>query len=118
MYLAKNLKFLRMFNKESQGDLAKKLNKSQNLISNWENEERNPTVGDLLLICRHYNVSIEDLHEKDLSMEFAKQEYPEEELSRNEFIEELKELLNIADLTEEKKKYIKKTIKMIMEDDE
>ena len=40
------------------------------------------------------------------------------EISRNEFIEELKELLINNNLTDEKKKYIKKTIKMIMEDDE
>lgn len=118
MKFGSNLKFLRLINKESQEDIAQIVNKKRNLISNWESGGRTPIISDIIILARHYNITIEELCEKDLKLEYAKKNYPENELTREEFVKELEKLMSNSDLDEEKKKYIRKTINMIIEDEE
>lgn len=66
MNFGNNLKYLRSINKESQEDIAKLVNKKRTLVSSWENGERTPIVEDLLILSKHYNISIEELYEKNI----------------------------------------------------
>lgn len=65
-YLANNIKFLRHNNKLSQDELAKIVNKSRVLISQWESQDREPTMEDLLKISSHFKISLDDLIKKKL----------------------------------------------------
>ena len=55
------LKELRIENKLSQQELAKKLNVSQRSISNWENGVREPDFETLILIARFFSVTTDYL---------------------------------------------------------
>ncbi|UXS20906.1 LexA family protein [Staphylococcus delphini] len=65
---SKNLKYLRKKNDMEQIDLAKKLGrKSASSISEWEKGKYTPKMKTLSELARLFNVSINDLMEKDLS---------------------------------------------------
>lgn len=63
---ANNIKFLRCNNKLSQDELAKIVNKSRVLISQWESKDREPTMEELLKISNHFKISLDDLIKKKL----------------------------------------------------
>lgn len=65
-YIANNIKFLRHNNKLSQDEFAKMVNKSRVLISQWESQDREPTMEDLLKISSHFKISLDDLIKKKL----------------------------------------------------
>ena len=67
-FISSNLKFLRKINGLSQDDLSKIVNYSFRTISKWETGESVPDYDNLLTLSKFFNVSIDDLMEKDLSV--------------------------------------------------
>ena len=65
--ITKNLKFLRRYFNDKQEILAKMLHISQSVISDWEHGKEIP-MEMLSKIAYRYNVSIDDLKNKDLSL--------------------------------------------------
>lgn len=61
-----NLKFLRNLKGMTQGELAKKMDKDYSTIGKWELGQRNPIMADIIKIADIFNVSVQDLVEKDL----------------------------------------------------
>lgn len=68
--IAKNLKFLRKHFGDKQEVLAKLLNVPQSNISNYENKKKPIPIEILDKISIRYSVSIDDITNKDLSLEF------------------------------------------------
>ena len=66
VYIASNLKYLRLMNKKTQDDIAKLCNKKNTAISNWEKGIREPNSIDLAKISNYFNISIDDLIKEDL----------------------------------------------------
>lgn len=71
IYIASNLKHLRIVNKKTQEDIAKLCDKKNTAISNWEKGIREPDSIDLAKISNYFNVSIDDLMKKDLRFDNA-----------------------------------------------
>lgn len=65
-YFPDNLKHLRIQNNMTQEDLAKKIDKDYSTIGKWELGQRNPIMADMLKMSDIFNVSVQDLVEKDL----------------------------------------------------
>ena len=63
--IAENLIELRKKNNLTQGELAEKLNYSDNAISRWEHAEVTPSVETLEQIAKVFNVPLRALIEKD-----------------------------------------------------
>lgn len=66
IYIASNLKYLRLLNKKTQDDIAKLCNKKNTAVSNWEKGIREPNSIDLAIICNYFNISIDDFIKEDL----------------------------------------------------
>lgn len=67
--LNEKIKKLRISYNMSQVDLAKRLGVSKQCLSNWENDNVQPSIEMLIKIARFFNVSTDyllDLDEKDL----------------------------------------------------
>ncbi len=67
--LNEKIKKLRISYNISQVDLAKRLGVSKQCVSNWENDNVQPSIEMLIKIARFFNVSTDyllDLDEKDL----------------------------------------------------
>ena len=67
--LNEKIKKLRISYNMSQVDLAKRLGVSKQCVSNWENDNVQPSIEMLIKIARIFNVSTDyllDLDEKDL----------------------------------------------------
>lgn len=110
MSLGNNIKRLRVANNMSQQDLAKLLNKKvQNTISQYENNKREPSLKDLIVLCNYFNVSIEELYEE--SVIHGKNV---ERLSAEEVMKEINELVDNSDMTEEQKNMIKSTTSFVV----
>ncbi len=69
IYLASNLKYLRILNKKTQEEVATICNKKNTTISNWEKGIREPDAVDLSILSSFFNVAIDDLMLKDLRIE-------------------------------------------------
>ena len=67
LYIASNIKFLRVTHGKTQEDLAKICNKLNTAISNYEKGIRKPDPVDLTNIANYFNVTVDDLLTKDLS---------------------------------------------------
>lgn len=66
-FLGTNLKFLRKINELSQEELAEIVKYSFRTISKWEIGESIPSYDNLQVLSKTFNVSVDDLMEKDLS---------------------------------------------------
>lgn len=66
---SKNLKYLRLSNGLSQEDIGKIVGKDRSLISQWESEDKNVTVDDIIKISNYFNITMDDLIGKDLTKE-------------------------------------------------
>ena len=64
IYIASNLKHLRLLNKKTQDDIAKLCDKKNTAISNWEKGIREPDSIDLAKLSNYFNISIDDLMKK------------------------------------------------------
>ena len=65
-YLSKNIKFLRQKNGLTQEELAKIVEKSRVLISQWESDDREITTEDIIKLSDYFNVPMDSLVGKDL----------------------------------------------------
>lgn len=73
-YFSENLKFLRSQRRMTQEDLAKKMDKDYSTIGKWELGQRNPIMADILKLADIFNVSVQDLVEKDLRIKNEKKD--------------------------------------------
>ena len=64
--LAKNLKKIRKENNLSQEDLASILGVSRQAISKWESKVSYPEMDKIVLLCKKFNLNIDDLLHKDI----------------------------------------------------
>ena len=60
-YFKRNLKQLRKLMKFSQSMLAEKLNTSVKTISHWETGYSEPSIDQLIELCKIFSVSLDDL---------------------------------------------------------
>jgi transcriptional regulator with XRE-family HTH domain len=67
MFISKNLKALRKRLKKSQEEVAQELNMHRSTYSGYENEVATPNIENLLIFSKYYQISIDDLIQKDLS---------------------------------------------------
>lgn len=65
-YFPDNLKFLRTQKGMTQEELAQKLDKDYSTIGKWELGQRNPVMADIIKLSDFFNISMQDLVEKDL----------------------------------------------------
>lgn len=72
-YFPDNLKHLRIQKGLTQDDLAKKMDKDYSTIGKWELGQRNPIMADILKIADIFDVSVQDLVEKDLRFNSEKE---------------------------------------------
>lgn len=61
-----NLKFLRTQKGMTQDELAQKMDKDYSTIGKWELGQRNPIMSDIIKLSDIFNVSVQNLVEKDL----------------------------------------------------
>jgi len=59
--VCEKLKLLRIENQMSQNDVAEYLNISRQAISRWELGRAYPDLDNIVLLCKLYNISIEEL---------------------------------------------------------
>lgn len=71
IFLASNLKHLRMLNKKTQEEVGEICNKTNTAVSNWEKGIREPDAVDLFTLSNYFNISIDDLMAKDLRFDNA-----------------------------------------------
>lgn len=67
--LGDQLKYLRITNKITQVELARKLNVSKQSICNWENNNIMPSIDMLKKLCLHFSCTADFLLELELEEE-------------------------------------------------
>ena len=65
--VAKNIAELRKENNMTQGELASKLNYSDNTVSRWEHEEIMPSIETLAEIAKLFGVPVQDLLKENIT---------------------------------------------------
>lgn len=65
-FLSTNIKYLRQQKNLTQEDVAKIVNKSRVLVSQWESDERDITVEDIIKLSDYFNLQMDALVGKDL----------------------------------------------------
>ncbi|MCA1344135.1 helix-turn-helix transcriptional regulator, partial [Lactiplantibacillus pentosus] len=63
-----NLKYLRKLHGLDQQSFAKKINRSVSTVSEWESGKYTPKAGILADIANMFNVKLDDMMSKDLSI--------------------------------------------------
>lgn len=86
---SKNLKYLRKLYNLNQEQMSKIVGKDRSLISQWESDDRNATVEDVIKLSNHFNIPMDVLVGTDLSLNDQKT-YDEFELLFNK----TKDILN------------------------
>lgn len=66
-YFSKNIRYLRKKYGITQSELAKRIGKTKNAVSNWEQGIRQPIVLDVIKICKYFDIDFSDLMESDLT---------------------------------------------------
>lgn len=66
-YFSSNIKYLRKIHNLTQKQLAERLHKTPNAVSNWEQGIRSPIVADIISICNYFSIDFTDLMETDLT---------------------------------------------------
>lgn len=59
--LAYNLKFYRENAGFTQAELAEQLNVSRSTLSKWETNHQEPSLGDVVLLCDFFQISVDQL---------------------------------------------------------
>ena len=65
-YISSNIKFLRLEKGLTQDDIAKVVDKSRVLISQWESDSREITTEDIIKLSDYFNIPMDVLVGKDL----------------------------------------------------
>ena len=79
-YFPENLKHLRIQSGMTQLDLAKKMDKDYSTIGKWELGQRNPIMADIIKLSDIFNISVQDLVEKDLIYQKSNSSFDELEV--------------------------------------
>lgn len=88
MNLGENLRKIRKDNNLSQEDLADLLKVSRQSVSKWESGVAYPEMDKILLICKKFNIKIDELLNEDLN------ELKEEKESKNNINKYIEEITN------------------------
>ena len=110
-FLSTNIKYLRQEKALTQEDLAKIVNKSRVLVSQWESDDREITTEDIIKLSDYFNVPMDYLVGKDLRFQNEKK-FDDFELLFNKH----KDILNdndkaiIKTIIEQRKKEIDKEL--------
>ena len=67
MFVASNLKTLRKRKKKSQEEVSQDLQMNRSTYSGYENEVATPNIENLICLSKYFQVSIDDLIQKDLA---------------------------------------------------
>ncbi len=78
MHLKHNIRYLRKNNGLSQEELADRVGKAKNNISSYENGRSTPPLETLLKMCDTFEVSLDELVNKNLLKEELTRESPSE----------------------------------------
>lgn len=109
-FFSKNVKFLRQRDNISQQELADKLKIDRSTISRWENDEMDVTVGNALQVADFFNIPIEELTGKDLSINDTNFDELELLFSKNKDILTEDDKATIRFIVEKRKKEIDKQL--------
>lgn len=71
MSLGENLQFLRKKENITQEQLAEQLNVSRQSVSKWESDSAYPEMDKLLQLCSMFHCSMDDLIQKDISLNYV-----------------------------------------------
>lgn len=71
IFLASNIKHLRIIQGKTQEEVAAICNKKNTAVSNWENGSREPSAVDLGKLSSFFNIPVDDLLLKDLRFDNA-----------------------------------------------
>lgn len=82
-YISTNIKFLRQQKGLTQEDIAKIVNKSRVLISQWESDSREITTEDIIKLSDYFNVPMDALVGKDLRINREKNNLSQREVLFN-----------------------------------
>ncbi|GAB3330294.1 hypothetical protein GCM10027429_07380 [Marivirga atlantica] len=88
--IGKNLRYLRDKKGLSQTALAEALDLKRGNISSYEKELAQPSIQSLIRISAYFDVSVEDLVKRDLSVEVIKEENLLEKFSHHTIVQNLK----------------------------
>lgn len=95
--LADNIRKYRLQNNITQDELAKKLGKSKNVISNWERGDNRPDADSIELMCKIFAISPNDIYgwsssrPTTIAAHFEGDEFTEEEMDDiNSYVEFVK----------------------------
>lgn len=109
-YLSTNIRHLRKITGITQNELAKICGKTANAIGNYEMGIREPSAIDLWNIANYFGISVDDLVTKDLRFKKF------EQISANQFVNEVNDLLDKSDINDKQKNVIKAILENIKED--
>ena len=73
MNLGDKIKELRLKNNMTQDDLAEKCYVTRNAVSKWENDKGYPNIESLKLLCKCFNITIDELLNDEISNEAVKE---------------------------------------------
>lgn len=111
-YISSNIKFLRLQKGLTQDDIAKVVEKSRVLISQWESDAREITTEDIIKLSDFFNIPMDLLVGKDLRTKEKNSNFDELEL----LFDKHKNILTDSDkniiktIIEERKKEIDKEL--------
>ena len=66
---AKNLKILRKLANQNQAEVAEVVGKGHTTIGNWESGSNEPNIDELILLGKHFKVTLNELILADMSPE-------------------------------------------------
>jgi len=89
MRLTENIKYLRILHGLKQADIAIRLNKTKNVISNWERGDNSPNPDEVEMLCRIFGVTPNQIFGWDPIPELD--EYLEQERVKSERTAQLNE---------------------------
>ena len=73
MNLGEKIKELRLKNNMTQDDLASKCYVTRNAVSKWENDKGYPNIESIKLLCKCFNITIDDFLSDEISNEVVKE---------------------------------------------
>ncbi len=66
-YISSNLKYLRLKNNITQKQIAEITDKSLTLVSQWESDDRNMQMNDIIIFAKYFNIPMEFLINRDFN---------------------------------------------------
>ena len=73
MNLGEKIKELRLKNNMTQDDLASKCYVTRNAVSKWENDKGYPNIESIKLLCKCFNITIDELLSDEINDEVVKE---------------------------------------------